>query len=180
MLIEVASIGIFQAGLLVLVAVGPIIGGALAGSLGWRSIFWFLAIYSGAFLLLLAVLLPETLRPIVGNGSRMPSSLIAKYPLLWFQRTTRVVWDTALSQELPAKKRIDLLGPFCILTSKQAAPIIVFLATYYAVWQMSITAMSTLFQKIIWSRRNSNWPHLHCKRSRFHDWDAYHRQNPQC
>ncbi len=72
--------GIFQAGLLVPVAVGPVIGGALAGSLGWRSIFWFLSIYCGAFLLLLILTLPETLRSVVGNGGQRPSDLIFRYP----------------------------------------------------------------------------------------------------
>ncbi|KAL2128358.1 hypothetical protein VTI74DRAFT_9286 [Chaetomium olivicolor] len=136
--------GIFQAGLLVPVAVGPIIGGALAGSLGWRAIFWFLAIYSGVFLVSLILLMPETLRSVVANGSRTPSNPIAKYPLVVYQRATRVKWEPAT--ESAARKRIDLVGPFRILASKQAAPVIVFLAVYYAVWQMSITAMSTLFE----------------------------------
>ena len=140
--------GIFQAGLLVPVAVGPIIGGALAGSPGWRAIFWFLTIYSAVFLLLLSTLLPETLRSIVANGGRTPSHLIAKYPLFWYQKTTKVEYDsTTSSQNLAAEKHIDVTGPLRILISKQAAPVIIFLATYYAVWQMSITAMSTLFQQ---------------------------------
>ncbi|EWZ81231.1 hypothetical protein FOWG_14796 [Fusarium oxysporum f. sp. lycopersici MN25] len=89
--------GIFQAGLLVPVAVGPIIG--------------------------------------------------AKYPLRVYQKTTKVQWNCdAVSTSPAAKKRIDVTGPFRILISKQAAPIIVFLAVYYAVWQMSITAMSSLFE----------------------------------
>ncbi|KAK6500798.1 hypothetical protein TWF506_003561 [Arthrobotrys conoides] len=141
--------GIFQAGLLVPVAVGPVIGGALAGSLGWRSIFWFLAIYSGVFLLALILLLPETLRSIVGNGSLKPSSLIARYPLNLYQRTSKTKWETVTSINLgshTARKRVDIIGPFRILISKQAAPIIIFLALYYAVWQMSITAMSSLFE----------------------------------
>ncbi|KAF5638637.1 major facilitator family transporter [Fusarium sp. NRRL 25303] len=139
--------GIFQAGLLVPVAVGPIIGGALAGSLGWRSIFWFLTIYSGVFLVFLVLLLPETLRSIVGNGSREPKHVMAKYPLRVYQKTTKVKWiHDATSPSPTEKKRIDITGPFRILISKQAAPIIVFLAVYYAVWQMSITAMSSLFK----------------------------------
>jgi multidrug resistance protein len=138
--------GIFQAGLLVPVAVGPIIGGALAGSLGWRSIFWFLTIYSGVFLVLLALTLPETLRSIVANGSRVPTSWILKSPLNLYQKTSSVRWNrNVTSEELPPRKRIDLTGPLRILVSKQAGPIIVFLAVYYAVWQMSITAMSSLF-----------------------------------
>lgn len=139
--------GIFQAGLLVPVAVGPIIGGALAGSLGWKSIFWFLAIYSGVFLIVLALVLPETLRSIVENGGKTPSDVIARYPLLVYQRLSKVEWnpEDACHQNTP-EKAIDVTGPLRILVSKHAAPIIIFLAIYYAVWQMSITAMPSLFQ----------------------------------
>ncbi|OIW22476.1 MFS general substrate transporter [Coniochaeta ligniaria NRRL 30616] len=140
--------GIFQAGLLVPVAVGPVIGGALAGSLGWRAIFWFLTIYSGVFLLLLILLLPETLRSTVANGGRTPSSRIARYPLSVYQKVTKVKWNREADPPEPAaRKHIDVTGPFRILISKHAAPIIVFLAIYYAVWQMSITAMSSLFEQ---------------------------------
>jgi predicted MFS family arabinose efflux permease len=139
--------GIFQAGLLVPVAIGPVIGGSIAGSLGWKAIFWFLTIYSGVFLCLLIVLLPETLRSIVKNGSQLPSNLLMRYPLKFYQRTNEVNWQ----QEIPdnqsaSKKHVDVLGPLRILLSNHAAPIIVFLAVYYAVWQMSITAMSSLFK----------------------------------
>jgi predicted MFS family arabinose efflux permease len=140
--------GIFQAGLLVPVAVGPVIGGAIAGSLGWRAIFWFLTAYGGGFLLFLIVLLPETLRSIVANGSRTPSSLIGRYPLNIYQKLSKIEWNRETSTAAPdSKKRIDIFGPFRILISKHATPIIIFLSIYYAVWQMSITAMSTLFEQ---------------------------------
>ncbi|KAK2056932.1 major facilitator superfamily transporter [Colletotrichum caudatum] len=139
--------GVFQAGLLVPVAVGPVIGGALAGSLGWRSIFWFLAIYCAVFLAFLVALLPETLRSVVGNGSSAPPSLVAKYPLCLYQRRTEVGWAVRNSSaEPPSTKKVDVTGPFRILVSKAAAPMVIFLAVYYAVWQMSITAMSSLFK----------------------------------
>lgn len=139
--------GIFQAGLLVPVAVGPVIGGALAGSLGWRAIFWFLTIYSGVFLILLILLLPESLRSIVGNGSVLPSNPIMRYPLSLYQRYTTNRWNSDLDSSQPAdKKHVDITGPLRILVSKQAVAIILFLAIYYAVWQMSITAMSFLFE----------------------------------
>lgn len=139
--------GVFQAGLLVPVAVGPVVGGTLAESLGWRAIFWFLAIYSAAFLLILICLLPETLRSIVANGGRTPESVITRYPLRFYQKTTTTQWlSDAAQATLPPRKHIDVTGPFRVLVSKHAAPIIVFLAIYYAVWQMSITAMATLFK----------------------------------
>ncbi|KAI0483283.1 MFS general substrate transporter [Xylariaceae sp. FL0804] len=151
--------GVFQAGSLVPVALGPVVGGALAGSLGWRAIFWFLAAYSAAFLALLLALLPETLRAVVANGRRVPpSGPVARYPLRLYVKYTRVEWDPHSPPPPPppppvaagGRRRrrggVDVTGPLRILASKQAAPIIAFLATYYAVWQMSVTAMSTLFR----------------------------------
>ncbi|KAM7184072.1 Major facilitator superfamily domain containing protein [Naviculisporaceae sp. PSN 640] len=140
--------GVFQAGLLVPVAVAPVIGGALAGTLGWRSIFWCLAIYSGVFLVFLVLLLPETLRSVVGNGSLVPKSILGRYPLRFYQARTRTKW---VRQERPRKKEekksVDLMGPLRILFSKQAAPMMLYTAVYYTVWQMTITAMSTLFEE---------------------------------
>lgn len=142
-------LGVFQAGLLVPVAVGPIIGGAIAGTLGWRAIFWFLTIYSGVFWGVLVLAMPETLRSLVANGGIPRGGLgwMTRFPLGVYQKTTKVQWDrNAPPAELPPKKGIDVLGPLRILASKFATPIIVFLAIYYAVWQMSITAMSSLFK----------------------------------
>lgn len=140
--------GFFQGITLISIAIGPIIGGVLAGSLGWRSIFWFMTAYSSMLLVLLSFLLPETLRSIVGNGSRVPDRFI-EYPLTFYQRITKVAWDSdeiAVQQHLAARKSIDVLGPLRMLVSKQVAPIVFFYSVYFTVWQMSITAMSTLFK----------------------------------
>ncbi|KAM3510687.1 hypothetical protein MY11210_005668 [Beauveria gryllotalpidicola] len=145
--------GVFQAGLLTPVAVGPILGGAVAGALGWRAIFWLLTVYSGVFLLVLLAALPETLRSLVANGSSVApparGGWLARFPLRVYQRTTRVAWDRgAPPPVLPpsSPKSIDVLGPLRILGSRCATPIVVFVAVYYTVWQMSITAMSSLFK----------------------------------
>ncbi|KAI1282808.1 major facilitator superfamily domain-containing protein [Xylaria sp. FL0933] len=53
-------------------SIGPVIGGAIAQFLGWRNIFWFLAITGGINLAVLIALFPETCRRIVGNGSILP------------------------------------------------------------------------------------------------------------
>jgi MFS family permease len=141
---------VFQAGLLAPVAIGPIIGGGLASALGWRSIFWFLTIYCGVFLLFLILLLPETLRHKVGNGSRYASGLFARYPLVFYQKKTKMHQERepTTSAENGPHKSVDLTQPLRILFSKQASPIIICLAIHYAVWQMSITAMSTLFLEV--------------------------------
>ncbi|KAL2813361.1 major facilitator superfamily domain-containing protein [Aspergillus granulosus] len=128
---------------------GPAIGGAIARSLGWKAIFWFLTIYSGVFLCLLMLLLPETLRSIVANGSRTPSNPLICYPLDVYPRTTKMPWQD-MQNEPPQpsfRKKFDLHSSFRMRVSHHAASIIIFLAIYYAVWQMSITAMSSLFEK---------------------------------
>ncbi|KAI1209117.1 major facilitator superfamily transporter [Annulohypoxylon truncatum] len=53
-------------------AVGPIVGGILSQFVGWRWIFWLLAILAGVVLILHAFFLPETCREIVGDGSIRP------------------------------------------------------------------------------------------------------------
>ncbi|KAI3322160.1 MFS general substrate transporter [Xylariaceae sp. AK1471] len=53
-------------------SIGPVIGGAIATYLGWRNIFWFLAITGGVNLAILFLFFPETCRKIVGNGSILP------------------------------------------------------------------------------------------------------------
>ncbi|KAI1176764.1 MFS general substrate transporter [Nemania sp. FL0916] len=140
-------LGIFQAGLLAPVAVGPVIGGALAASLGWRSIFWFLAIYSGIYLTAQAFLLPETLRSLVGNGSAVSSNPVTRFPLNIYQKLTKVKFNHQDQPQGPKKLKIDISAPIRILFSKQAICPIIFLALYYAIWQMSITAMSVLFSE---------------------------------
>lgn len=56
------AMGIFYLGPLCGPLFAPIIGGALAEGLGWRSTLWFLVIYGGLMLVLLIFTLPETLK----------------------------------------------------------------------------------------------------------------------
>ncbi|KAJ7627150.1 MFS general substrate transporter [Roridomyces roridus] len=74
-------LGVYNIGPMVGPAIGPVIGGALAEHLGWRSIFWFLCIASATCAVILILLLPETLRALVGNGSICPPSPLSR-PLL--------------------------------------------------------------------------------------------------
>ncbi|KAI9740169.1 MAG: hypothetical protein M1834_004747 [Cirrosporium novae-zelandiae] len=143
--------GVFGAGLLVPLAVGPVLGGVFAGTIGWRAIFWFLAIFSGAFLIILIIFLPETLRSHVGNGS-LPAKGLAKSPLAYIQRRRHHSKTSIAPPSLPLyskkpKPKLDFLAPLRVLTGKSVISAILFLSIYYAVWQMTVTALSTLFKR---------------------------------
>lgn len=56
------AMGIFYLGPLCGPFLAPIVGGALAESLGWRSTQWFLTIYGGVLIVGILFLLPETLK----------------------------------------------------------------------------------------------------------------------
>lgn len=146
--------GIYQAGLLAPVAIGPILGGILSSTLGWRAIFWFLTIYSGTFLVFLMLALPETLRSIVGNGSGATRGL-ATSPLFYIYRRRKIRSDTekglhvsSSTQNTTKKVPVNVLGSFQIIIGLEVTYIIIFLAVYYTIWQMVVTLMSTLFKEI--------------------------------
>ena len=147
--------GIYQAGLLAPVAIGPILGGIFADYLGWRAIFWFLAIFAIIFLVFLILFLPETLRALVDNGSRTPVG-IAKSPLAYVQRRRlQQAADAGIDgtehspTNTPLKKiDINIFSSLLILTEKEVTFIIIFLSIYYTGWQMIIASMSSLFKDV--------------------------------
>ncbi|KAE8856046.1 hypothetical protein PTNB29_08885 [Pyrenophora teres f. teres] len=65
-------------------SLGPVIGGVLSEELSWKWIFWLLVIVAGTLLVILTLVLPETSRKIVGNGSFQPRRMFNRsiYSLL--------------------------------------------------------------------------------------------------
>ncbi|KAH6724902.1 putative multidrug transporter [Leptodontidium sp. MPI-SDFR-AT-0119] len=150
--------GVYQAGLLAPVAVAPVLGGIFAQTLGWRAIFWFLTIYGGAFLVILVIVLPETLRAIVGNGSRpvkgLSNSLLSyiqrrRHPLSpeELEELQRSITSNSRTRNGKKKLSVDILSPIKIILSIEVTFAILFLSIYYTVWQMTIAVTSTLFAR---------------------------------
>lgn len=122
-------------------AIGPVLGGVFLETLGWRAIFWFLAIYAGVFLAFLALCFPETLRSLVGNGSINPPPP-ARAPL---EHLVASRDDTKHGAFPPGRLRVDLGGTFRILVLPEVVFVLLFLSLHYATWQMTLTAQSSLF-----------------------------------
>ena len=97
-------------------AFGAIIGSMLANRWGWRSIFWFLVIGSGICPLCSFVILTETKRTIVGNGSVTPRSIFNQAPVLRLQavRKTLHLGNPEL-ESLEPPVRFNLFTPLEIL-----------------------------------------------------------------
>ncbi|KAK6211281.1 major facilitator superfamily transporter [Colletotrichum tabaci] len=68
-------IGITVVPIVLAPALGPVLGGVLTRFLGWRSIFWFLAILAGVYFVIQLLFFPETCRMIVDDGSVRPPRL---------------------------------------------------------------------------------------------------------
>ncbi|KAJ3785176.1 major facilitator superfamily domain-containing protein [Lentinula aff. detonsa] len=152
--------GVYQSGPLLAPAIGPVIGGALSSTLGWRSIFSFLSISSGITFLIILTFLPETLRSIVGNGSirvhhkRKITSFI-------YQPLIRVIGRGSLqiptspqnpdpnSPQIPnppQKPPLQILNPFQILLLNPSITLIlIFNSTINATYYALTTTLSTLF-----------------------------------
>ncbi|KAL2866607.1 putative MFS transporter [Aspergillus lucknowensis] len=83
-------VGPMAAGIMIAPALGPVIGGLLAKFLGWRSVFWFLVIISGGFLAVYIILVPETARKIVGDGSALPAEWWRRSVVQWWQQRSLI------------------------------------------------------------------------------------------
>jgi MFS family permease len=118
-----------SAGVMVAPALGPVIGGLLARFLGWRSVFWFLVIVSGGYLLVYMIAMPETARTIVGDG-RLPPKECWRMSLVQYlssRRRERTETNGEQSEQQQRSSKLKFPNPlasFAILLEKDALIII--------------------------------------------------------
>ncbi|KAI9320479.1 major facilitator superfamily domain-containing protein [Dichotomocladium elegans] len=110
--------------------VGPAMGGFVSKFIGWRWIFWILAILSGVHWLLIGFGLPETLRALVGNGSGYANPT----PFQWWcsAKAKNNNPSTRISSSSRSLRLSSFLAPFLCIKEKDVLTLLVHYSAQYA------------------------------------------------
>ncbi|CAK4033496.1 transporter AQR1 [Lecanosticta acicola] len=147
--------GYATAGLLFGPAFGPTIGGLFAQFLGWRSTFWFLAIFAGCLLIVFGLLFPETCRNVVGNGS-IPAKGVNRSLLGYLQQRKHGQMDGGGGGgggTLPPTRRNgsgfpNPLNTLRILADRVSGPILLYNGFFFTGMMVVTASIPTMYQEI--------------------------------
>ena len=134
-------------------SVSPVIGGLIAQNLDWHWIFWFLLILSCAFGVPFLLLLPETGRKVVGDGSVPPPWPSMNLMDYWRERKRRErgeVVDEEKVAELRKDYKFTLPNPlptFKILLDGESIVVLLVTGLALACFYAITTGASASFSK---------------------------------
>lgn len=133
-------------------ALGPVIGGILAGTLGYMSIFWLLFILSAVIFVVMVLLLPETLRSIAGNGSVPLKGVL--YAPTWgrcapWKKAEAAGGATINTEELrPGRITVRMFyEPMLFLFEKDIFCTLFYGAIIFTVWSMVSASTSSVLER---------------------------------
>ncbi|GLA29855.1 hypothetical protein CBS76997_7412 [Aspergillus niger] len=140
-------VGIFGGVRMLGQGIGPVFGGIFTQYLGYRSIFWFLTIAGGVSLLSILVLLPETLRPIAGNGN-VKLNGIHKPFIYTITGQTGVVEGAQPEAKKTKTSWKSVFAPLTFLVEKDVFITLFFGSIVYTVWSMVTSSTTDLFSEV--------------------------------
>ncbi|KAJ7671742.1 major facilitator superfamily domain-containing protein [Mycena rosella] len=132
-------LGVYSIGPMFGPAIGPVLGGVLADKLGWRAIFWFLCIASAICMVVMILLLPETLRAVVGNGSIPPPTIY--YPVI------PVIGRHTSNSAISVAPRKVFQNPLRLLLHVDIALLLLINGVVYSVCYGVTASISTVFHR---------------------------------
>ncbi|PLB47674.1 MFS general substrate transporter [Aspergillus steynii IBT 23096] len=132
----------------------PVIGGSLSQYLGWRSIFWFLTIFTSVVFITLLIFLPETSRNIVGNGSitapRWNMSLLTYIQSRPKRHENHINTPPSQPNTHSRKFHLSELNPLrsvkLFFTDKETSILLLYSGSIYASTYMVLSSMSSQLQ----------------------------------
>lgn len=125
----------------------------LSQYLGWRSIFWFLVIFTAILLVVFVFFFPETCRNVVGNGS-IPAKGVNLSILGYLQqrRHARETEPLADSQSfvLAKKQKFNFPNPLAtlkILGEKESCMVLLYNGFFFTGMMVVTASLPDLFKK---------------------------------
>ncbi|KAI8169871.1 Itaconate transport protein [Colletotrichum sp. SAR 10_70] len=127
-------------------AIGPVLGGALANSLGFRSVFVFLLIASTLIIIAIIVFLPETMRSIAGNGAIRLKGPVYKPLIRYIRKEPRYMQDPDGPLHSNKVTIWTFLRPFRLFREKDLVINLIWGGFVYAIWNMVTTSTTPVFK----------------------------------
>ncbi|KAF9869855.1 major facilitator superfamily transporter [Colletotrichum karsti] len=127
-------------------AIGPVLGGALANSLGFRSVFVFLLIASSLILIAIVVFLPETMRSIAGDGSLRLDGPVYKPLIRYVTSEPHYMQDPDGPLNRKSVTIWTFLRPFRLFREKDLVINLIWGGFIYAIWNMVTTSTTPVFK----------------------------------
>ncbi|ORY09537.1 putative florfenicol exporter [Clohesyomyces aquaticus] len=154
--------GYVTSGPMIAPVLAPVIGGLLAQFLGWRSIFWFLVIMAGVYLIPFFIAFPETARIVVGNGSIPPQgwnmSLLnylesrkARNSKIELTRTTSQGEHRTTQADMAKNRKLRIPNPLStlrVVKQKDAGLLLLYNSLVYTAFYDVIASAPYLFEQI--------------------------------
>lgn len=136
-------------------SLSPIIGGLLSQYLGYHSVFWFLAIFGGVYLIIMLLLFPETCRKVVGNGSIPPPRWSRSYLNYRDEKKRRKAGETidfSKRDELAIQRSLKIPNPITatlvMVAQLETGLLLLFLGIFYAGIYAILVGIPSLFAEI--------------------------------